>query len=218
MKRAQLRRMIYDNLKPEMPGLVVCDEMICATPVNSILRGVILSPLVRSPLSLRVCAFARPLFSPDAGFMGATSPIAWGLLRMDTWNFNKLEDPRRFQRLIRNTRRKMRRLSLVDTPKRFAKNYVWVFGTRVTGWDWLRIAFCYAHAGYYEKASKILRRKVLTWRPHHQVHILLADYCSPLLEAMEAKDQERVRDLIVKREEITIGEFRGRGANLNMLF
>lgn len=109
MKRAQLRRMIYDGLEPEMPELRLCDEMICVTPVNSMLRGVGFTPLIRSPRLLHICTFARPLFCPDAGFLGATSRVAWGLLQFDVWSLDKLEDPRIFQRLLRVTRRKVRR-------------------------------------------------------------------------------------------------------------
>jgi len=218
MKKAQLRRMIYDGLKPEMPELAVCHEMICITPVNSILRGVILSPLVRSPRLLRVCTFARPLFCPDAGLSGATALVVRGLLRFDIWDFDKLEDPKIFQRLLRRTRRKMRRLSLVDTPERFAKNYVWVFGRRVTGWDWFRIALSYAHAGHYNKASRILRRKVLTWEPHHQVHDMLAGYANPVIQAIKEGDYGRMREQFGQWEEMAIGEFRAVGANLNILY
>jgi hypothetical protein len=218
MKKAQLRRMIYDSLKPEMPELVVCHEMICVTPVNSVLRGVMLSPRVRSPRLLRVCTFARPLFCPDAGLMGATSFFAWGLLRFDVWDFDKLEDPRIFRRLLQITRRKLRRLSLVDTPERFAKNYLWAFGRPITGWAWMRIGFSYAHAGHYKKASKILRRKVLTWKPDHEVHTMLANYSNPVIEAIEAGDHRRVREQLAQWEEFAIGGFQAVGANLNILY
>ena len=178
MKRAQLRRLLYDGLKPEIPNLTVCDEMICVTPVNAVLRGVTLAPFLRSR-HLRVATFARPLFCPDAGVMGlgAATTVARGLLRNDVWHFDKLEDPRISQRLLQITRRKVLRLSWVDTPERFAKNYLWVFGRRVTGWDWLRIGYSYAHGGRYEKAARILRRKVLTWEPHHSVHALTCGVC-----------------------------------------
>ena len=101
MKKAQLQRMIYEGLKPEMPELMVCHKMICFTPVNSILRGVILSPLARSARLLRVCTFARPLFCPSPGLMGSTALVAWGLLRFDVWDLDKLEDAKIFQKLLR---------------------------------------------------------------------------------------------------------------------
>ena len=216
MKRAELRRMLYDGLKTEMPELVVCDEMICATPVKSILRGVTLSPFLRSR-HLRVDTFARPLFCPDASYMGATSGVAWGILRFDVWHFDKLEDPRIFQRLLRITRRKMRRLSLVDTPERFAKNYLWVFGRRVSGWDWLRIGLCYAHAGHYEKAARILQRKVLTWKVHSEIRAKIESAALPVIEAIKTSDHERLHDQFAQWEEMAIGEFRSVGANLNIL-
>jgi len=210
--------MLYDGLKPEMPGLAVCDEMICITPVNSILRGVTLSPFLRSRRSLRVATFARPLFCPDAGYMGATSRVAWGLLRFDVWHFDELEDPQIFQRLLRITRRKVHRLSLVDTPERFAKNYLWVFGRRVTGWDWLRIGLCYAHAGHHDKAARILRRKALTWKVHPEIRAKIECVAIPVIEAIKTGDHEGLRKQFAQWEETAIGEFRAVGADLNALY
>lgn len=217
MKRAQLRRMLYEGLKPEMPELTVCDEMICVTPVNSILRGVVISPFLRSR-HLRVATFARPLFCPDAGYMGAASTVAWGILRNDVWHFDEIENPRVFQRLLRITQRKVRRLSLVDTPERLAKNYLWVFGRRVTGWDWLRIGLCYAHAERYDKAGKILRRKVLTWKAHPEIRAKIESIAVPVLEAIKSEKHEQLREQFAKWEEAAIVEFRSVGANLNVLY
>jgi hypothetical protein len=59
MKRSQLCRMIFDRLKPEMPELVMCNDLICVTPLNSVLRGVVVTILTRSPKIAHVSAFAR---------------------------------------------------------------------------------------------------------------------------------------------------------------
>lgn len=68
-------------------------------------------------------------------------------------------------------------------------------------------------------AAKVLRRKALTCEARNHDNLAkVASYANPVVEAIQAGDHECVRELLAQWEERAIVEFKGVGANLNILY
>jgi hypothetical protein len=88
----------------------------------------------------------------------------------------------------------------------------------MTGWSWLRVGLSYAHTGHYDKAAKILQSKALTWKARNPENLAkVASYANPVIEAIQAGDHRRVRELFAQWEQTAIAVLGAAGANLSIL-